>query len=175
MPGHTDEKTMMKMNQALDSGSVVREGEIPMSIEIDGQTRMMTPSEIARLDPGSVVREGEIRDPRTPMTDLEKVQMLMDMGLDQDTAIEAVAMEKNMPPVDPRQFSGQQQAPMQGGTPMPTPTQPPMGALSGVPMGASVPMPMRRPEDLMMRNNPMGQDRTMNPMDRLTPRNAPST
>jgi hypothetical protein len=109
------------------------------------------------------------------MTDLEKVQMLMDMGLDQDTAIEAVAMEKNMPPVDPREFSGQQQAPMQRSTPMPTPTQPPMGALSGVPMGASVPMPMRRPEDLMMRNNPMGQDRTMNPMDRLTPRNAPST
>ena len=109
------------------------------------------------------------------MTDLEKVQMLMDMGLDQDTAIEAVAMEKNMPPVDPRQFSDAQQAQMQGGTPMPTPTQPPMGALSGVPMGASVPMPMRRPEDLMMRNNSMGQDRTMNPMDRLTPRNAPST
>ena len=136
-------------------------------------------------DPGSVAREGEIkalrdqgmlpRESRMEMTDLEKVQMLMDMGLDQDTAIEAVAMEKNMPPVDPRQFGGGQQAQMQGGTPMPTPTQPPMGALSGVPMGASVPMPMRRPEDLMMRNNPMGQDRTMNPMDRLTPRNAPST
>jgi hypothetical protein len=122
-----------------------------------------------------------LRRTGSAMTDLEKVQMLMDMGLDQDTAIEAVAMEKNMPPVDPREFGGQQ-APMQGGTPMPTQqmpqpmmTNPGMGALSGVPTGATMPMPMRRPEDLMMRNNPMGQDRTMNPMDRLTPRNAPST
>ena len=143
-------------------------------------------------DPGSVAREGEIkalrdqgmlpRESRMEMTDLEKVQMLMDMGLDQDTAIEAVAMEKNMPPVDPREFSGQQQAPMQMGTPMPTQqmpqqmmTNPGMGALSGVPTGATMPMPMQRPEDLMMRNNPMGQDRTFNPRDAINSFNAPST
>jgi len=127
------------------------------------------------------VAQGYInRETGSAMTDLEKVQMLMDMGLDEATAIEAVAMEKNMPPVDPRQFSGQQ-APKQEGTPMPTQqmqpqmVNPPMGALSGVPTGATMPMPMQRPQDLMMRNNPMGQDRTFNPRDAINSFNAPNT
>ena len=135
------------------------------------------------LDPGSVVREGEIRDPRTPMTDIEKVQMLMDMGLDQSTAIEAVAMEKDMPPVDPRQFSGQQPAPQQMPQPMPQQMQPQqmanpgMGSLSGVPSGMERPMamPTPRPEDLMMRQMQDGRDRTFNPRDAINPYNAPNT
>jgi len=119
------------------------------------------------------------------MTDIEKVQMLMDMGLDQRTAIEAVAMEKDMPPVDPRQFSGQQQAPQRGqmGGQMPQQAMPPqmanpgMGSLSGVPSGNERPMvmPTPRPEDLMMRQMPSGRDRTFNPRDAINPYNAPNT
>ena len=124
------------------------------------------------------------------MTDIEKVQMLMDMGLDQRTAIEAVAMEKDMPPIDPRQFSGQQQPPQQmgqmgGQMPQPMPRQmqpqqmanPGMGSLSGVPSGMERPMvmPTPRPEDLMMRQMPSGRDRTYNPRDAINPYNAPNT
>ena len=120
------------------------------------------------------------------MTDIEKVQMLMDMGLDQRTAIEAVAMEKDMPPIDPRQFSGQQQAPQQMGQmggQMPQQAMPPqmadpgMGSLSGVPSGNERPMvmPTPRPEDLMMRQMPSGRDRTFNPRDAINPYNAPNT
>ena len=120
------------------------------------------------------------------MTDIEKVQMLMDMGLDQRTAIEAVAMEKDMPPVDPRQFSGQQQAPQQMGQmggQMPQQAMPPqmanpgMGSLSGVPSGNERPMvmPTPRPEDLMMRQMPSGRDRTFNPNDPINRYNAPNT
>tara|TARA_R110002074_G_scaffold166397_1_gene326912 strand:+ start:321 stop:890 length:570 start_codon:yes stop_codon:yes gene_type:complete len=186
----TREDDMMRMQRMLDPGSVAREGEIPMSIEIDGQTRMMTPSEIARLDlpmresTGSALTPQELqsdigRRTGAAMTDIEKVQMLMDMGLDQRTAIEAVAMEKDMPPVDPRQFSGQQPAPQ----PMPQQMQPQqmanpgMGSLSGVPSGMERPMvmPTPRPEDLMMRQMPSGRDRTYNPRDAINPYNAPNT
>ena len=143
------------------------------------------------IDPGSVVRQDEIEAiagarNSSPMTDIEKVQMLMDMGLDQRTAIEAVAMEKDMPPVDPRQFSGQQQAPQQMGQmggQMPQQAMPPqmanpgMGSLSGVPSGNERPMvmPTPRPEDLMMRQMPSGRDRTFNPRDAINPYNAPNT
>ena len=122
------------------------------------------------------------------MTDIEKVQMLMDMGLDQQTAIEAVAMEKDMPPVDPGQFSGQQQAPQPMGRQMPQQPMPQqmigqmanpgtMGSLSGVPSGMERPMamPTPRPEDLMMRQMPPGRDRTFNPRDAINPYNAPNT
>ena len=118
------------------------------------------------------------------MTDIEKVQMLMDMGLDQQTAIEAVAMEKDMPPIDPRQFSGQQPAPQQMPQPMPQQMQPQqmanpetMGSLSGVPSGMERPMamPTPRPEDLMMRQMQDGRDRTFNPRDAINPYNAPNT
>ena len=115
------------------------------------------------------------------MTDIEKVQMLMDMGLDQQTAIEAVAMEKDMPPVDPRQFSGQQPAPQQMPQSMPQQPQqmanPGMGSLSGVPAGMERPMtmPTPRPEDLMMRQMEDGRDRTYNPRDAINSYNAPNT
>ena len=115
------------------------------------------------------------------MTDIEKVQMLMGMGLDQRTAIEAVAMEKDMPPIDPRQFSGQQPAPQQMPQPMPQQPQqmanPGMGSLSGVPSGMERPMamPTPRPEDLMMRQMQDGRDRTFNPRDAINPYNAPNT
>ena len=171
----TREEDMMRMQRMLDPGSGAFGEMVGQSLG----TSIGSP-----IDPGSVVSEAEIdaiagaRSP-SPMTDREKVQMLMDMGLDQRTAIEAVAMEKDMPPVDPRQFSGQQPAPQ----PMPQQMQPQqmanpgMGSLSGVPSGMERPMvmPTPRPEDLMMRQMPSGRDRTYNPRDAINPYNAPNT
>lgn len=153
----TREEDMMRMQRMLDPGSVAREEEMI------GQAAL--PSMVNNT---------------SNMTDIEKVQMLMDMGLDQRTAIEAVAMEKDMPPVDPRQFSGQQPAPQQMPQPMPQQPQqmanPGMGSLSGVPSGMERPMamPTPRPEDLMMRQM-QGRDRTFNPRDAINPYNAPNT
>ena len=47
-----------------------------------------------------------------------------------------------------------------------------MGALSGVPAGNQIPMPKPRPAVMPQR---LGADRTFNPMDQLTPTNAPNT
>ena len=178
----TREDDMMRMQRMLDPGSGAFGEMVGQSLG----TSIGSP-----IDPGSVVSEAEIdaiagaRSP-SPMTDREKVQMLMDMGLDQRTAIEAVAIEKDMPPVDPRQFSGQQPAPLSPPPKMPPPFQqmqpqqmanPGMGALSGVPAGNERPMvmPTPRPEDLMMRQMPSGRDRTYNPRDAINPYNAPNT
>jgi len=151
------------MPQTLDPRSVVREGE-----------RMM-PKE---FDPMSVVREGEMARENIPanldmgmdsemrvedLSDVDKVRMLIDMGLSPQEAMEAIGREKAME-VRPEEFG--------------VPTQDPgMGALSGVPAGnqAPMPMPMPRPEDLMQSQMPMGRDRTFNPNDMLRPDNAPNT
>ena len=47
-----------------------------------------------------------------------------------------------------------------------------MGALSGVAAGNQIPMPKPRPAVMPQR---LGADRTFNPMDQLTPTNAPNT
>jgi len=97
------------------------------------------------------------------LSDVDKVRMLIDMGLSPQEAMEAIGREKAME-VRPQEFG--------------VPTQDPgMGALSGVPAGnqAPMPMPMPRPEDLMQRQMPMGRDRTFNPNDMLRPDNAPNT
>ena len=162
---------MMGLQRMLDPRSVVREGE---NIE-----RKMTDE---LLDPRSVIREGEMARENIPanldmgmdsemraedLSDVDKVRMLIDMGLSPQEAIEAIGREKAMDPssvVRPEEFG--------------VPTQNPgMGALSGVPAGnqAPMPMPMPRPEDLMQRQMPMGRDRTFNPNDMLRPDNAPNT
>ena len=115
-----------------------------------------------QLDPGSIVREGEM-----PMAERltveQKKQILMDMGLTEGEAIDAIAMEESAGNIEPRRFGGNELP--QGGTGM--------GALGGVPMGGQAPMAMPTPRPQMP--NDMGADRTMNPMDRITSRNAPST
>jgi hypothetical protein len=153
MPGHYNDKTMMMMNKMLDPRSVVREGEMMQT---------MPPMQPMPLPPRDLPTKATPSMARAPMSDVEKVQMLMDMGLTQDEAIEAVVIEKSMPPVMPQEFGGARQAPPMG-----------MGALGGVPMGGQAPMAMPTPRPRMPMD--MGQDRTMNPMDRLTPTNVPST
>ena len=178
MPGHYNDKTMMMMNQKLadpmigrslgttlgsptDPGTALRQAEIE-AIAGDRNLPPLPPMMGGAPMPPMMQNEAMPDRTRAPMSDVDKVQMLMDMGLTQDEAIEAVVIEKSMPPVMPQEFGGARQAPPMG-----------MGALGGVPMGGQAPMPMPTPRPQMPMD--MGADRTMNPMDRLTPRNVPST
>ena len=127
-----------------------------------------------------------------PMSVVDQVNALMQMGLTEDEALEAIAIERSAGQIQPQDFgqAGQEQQMQQmeqsgqmGGTmqpmqPMPNRmVNPGMGALSGVPSGDQRPMtmPTPRPEDLMMRQMPSGRDRTFNPRDAINPYNAPNT
>ena len=100
-----------------------------------------------------------------PMTIVDQVNALMAMGLTEDQALEAIAIERSAGRVDPQNFSGGAKSDME------------MGALSGVPAGNQTPMtmPTPRPEDLMMRQMEDGRDRTFNPRDAINSFNAPNT
>ena len=101
-----------------------------------------------------------------PMSIEEKLDILMRMGLSQDEAIEAVALENSLPATNPSEFGGAR-------------SEGEMGALSGVPTGgAMMPPPMQRPmqnpnslEQMRME----GRDRSFNPMDSIRPDNTPNT
>src|SRR5210317_876182 len=69
------------------------------------------------------------------MDAINKVRLLMDMGLNEQDALEAVVRERGMGTVRPEEFSGQQQAPMQQQMPMARPpmSSPGMGALPSAP------------------------------------------
>jgi hypothetical protein len=130
------------------------------------------------LDPGSVVREGELDGmmarenippnldmgmdsmmPAAELSDVDKVRMLIDMGLSPQEAMEAIARENVRPTVAPEEFGRMidpgstvregEVAQMQGGQQMADPMmrQQQMGAL---PMARPTPppMPMQRPFDL---------------------------
>lgn len=95
----------------------------------------------------------------------EKLDILMRMGLSQDEAIEAIALENSLPATNPSEFGGAR-------------SEGEMGALSGVPtearMPTSMPRPMPRPNSLeQMRME--GRDRSFNPMDSIRPDNTPNT
>lgn len=72
--------------------------------------------------------------PQMDMDDIDKVRLLLDMGLNEQDAIEAVVREKSMGTVRPEEFSGQQM-PTQQQAPMPRPQMPSpeMGALPSAP------------------------------------------
>ena len=99
------------------------------------------------------------------MTVVDQVNALMAMGLTEDQALEAIAIEQSAGRVDPQNFSGGAKSDVG------------MGALSGVPAGNETPMtmPTPRPEDLMMRQMEDGRDRTYNPRDAINSFNAPNT
>ena len=138
----------------LDPRSVAREGEDvvmermfpgsgldPRSVAREGER--MTPR---ALDPGSVVRGGEMARENIPsdldmgmdsemraedLSDVDKVRMLIDMGLSPKEAMEAIGREKAMG-VRPEEFGAT--IPSEG-----------MGALGGVPTGAMMPATMSAP------------------------------
>jgi hypothetical protein len=119
------------------------------------------PQDNRMTDPRSVVRESEMSQmarenipsnmdmgmdsmmPQRDMTDIDKVRLLMDMGLNEQDAIEAVVRERSMGTVRPEEFGGQQmQAPMprpqtMGGQQMPQQ----LGALPQMPPQAPPPRP----------------------------------
>jgi len=100
----------------------------------------------------------------------EKLDILMRMGLSQDEAIEAIALENSLPATNPSEF---------GGDPRSVAREGEMGALSGVPTGgammpAPIPRPMQNPNSLE-RMRMEGRDRSFNPMDSIRPDNTPNT
>ena len=107
---------------------------------------------------------GENSEMPLPMTVVDQVNALMAMGLTEDQALEAIAIEQSAGRVNADNFSGAK-------------SDKEMGALSGVPMGNQTPMtmPTPRPEDLMMRQMEAGRDRTFNPNDPINSYNAPNT
>ena len=101
-----------------------------------------------------------------PMSIEEKLDILMRMGLSQDEAIEAIALENSLPATNPSEFGGAR-------------SEGEMGALSGVPTGgammpAPIPRPMQNPNSLE-RMRMEGRDRSFNPMDSIRPDNTPNT
>jgi len=150
-----DPRSVVREGEAnLDPRSVAREGEDvvmermfpgsgldPRSVAREGER--MTPR---ALDPGSVVREGEMARENIPsdldmgmdsemraedLSDVDKVRMLIDMGLSPKEAMEAIGREKAMG-VRPEEFGAT--IPSEG-----------MGALGGVPTGAMMPATMSAP------------------------------
>ena len=172
---YVDDQTGMpvdpKMIQQLDPRSTARQGEVMGGTNLEGEmARENIPPNLdmgmdsmmpQNIDPRSVVREDERA--AAELSDVDKVRMLIDMGLNPQEAMEVIAREKALSPVRPEEFGAE--------------TGSGMGALSGVPAGGQAPMPMPtpRPEDLMQRQMPMGRDRTFNPRDAINPFNAPST
>mgnify|MGYP003108425156 CR=1 FL=1 len=178
MPGHTDKGTknyrdMMKrmekddpsiVNPARPSGMM---GGTPADLikskpEETAMGRMGAGTRevfnmMKTLDPKSVVREGEmagmsgVEDAMSGLTmaDREAIEALTTMGISLEDAIEAVMgnMQDSM-------VEGAVGATMGGGT---------LGAL-----------PMAR-QGTVEREGEMGADRTENPMNTITSRNAPST
>ena len=78
------------------------------------------------------------------MDDIDKVRLLMDMGLIEQDAIEAVVREKGMGTVRPEEFSGQQMPTQQQQAPMPRPQMPTSPQAQG--MGALPSAPPPRPD-----------------------------
>ena len=130
----------------------------------------------------------EIAAIKESIVDLETMKDLISMGMTAEQAMDEISRMKTAP-VNPSAFGGEKTgAPMGALGAMSDKDMAAflqaqvaksradrgMGALAGVPAGNQMPMqmPMQRPT---MMPQSMGQDRTMNPMDRITPRNAPST
>ena len=146
---YIDSETGNPVMNPRDPGSVAREGEINAIANMNMQ----------RLDPRSVVREGEMARENIPpnrdmgmdsqmatadLSDIDKVLLLLDMGLNEQDAIEAVVREKSMGTVRPEEFSGQQMPTQQQQAPMPRPQMPTSPQAQG--MGALPSAPPPRPE-----------------------------
>jgi hypothetical protein len=166
--GATSDMEMRAMDEAMQDPNL-RNLNIPPMGQQELQNMLTDPNmgmegEMARENiPANMDMGMNSEMAAADLSDVDKVRMLIDMGLSPQEAMEAIGREKAME-VRPQEFG--------------VPTQDPgMGALSGVPAGnqAPMPMPMPRPEDLMQRQMPMGRDRTFNPNDMLRPDNAPNT
>ena len=112
----------------------------PQRPEFSGMNRMqtMTSSNIpANMDMG-------LESMTMDMDAINKVRLLMDMGLNEQDAIEAVVREKSMGTVRPEEFGGQQMPTQQQQAPMPRPQMPTSPQAQG--MGALPSAPPPRPD-----------------------------
>ncbi len=157
LPPQRPDLPMQKMAGAMSDREREMIGQAAMP-EMIGQ--MANPSIFQQVSSGAMSDRLSV-----PMTVVDQVNALMAMGLTEDQALEAIAIEQSAGRVDPQNFSGGAKSDVG------------MGALSGVPAGNETPMtmPTPRPEDLMMRQMEDGRDRTFNPRDAINSYNAPNT
>lgn len=160
LPPQRPDLPMQKMPGAISDREREMIGQAAMP-EMIGQ--MADPSTFQQVSSGAMSDRLSV-----PMTVVDQVNALMAMGLTEDQALEAIAIERSAGRVDPQNFSGAKSD---------QDMQKEMGALSGVPMGNQSPMamPTPRPEDLMMRQMQDGRDTTFNPRDAINSYNAPNT
>ena len=135
-----------KMIQQLDPRSTARQGEVMGGTNLEGE--MARENIPPNLDMGM---DSEMA--AADLSDVDKVRMLIDMGLNPQEAMEAIAREKTGSAIAPQEFG--RVVDMQGGQQMADPmmqqqqmqqSPQPMGAL---PMARPTPpMPMQRPFDV---------------------------
>jgi hypothetical protein len=123
-----------------------------------GGQRSVTPMDMPRME-DLMARENvpANRDmgmdsmmPAADLSEMDKVRLLVDMGLTPAEAMEAVARERMTERVMPQNFGRMVDAPNMGGTPtppMPMPRPQMMGAPRGALPQTPPPMPMTRPFD----------------------------
>ena len=148
--------SMMPQTMGQRTGAALTPEEMQMQ-----QAQQMSGSAISEQE-AMAMNQGQ----GSAMSIEEKLDILMRMGLSQDEAIEAVALENSLPATDPSEFGGAR-APNPG-----------MGALSGVPAEGMMQPPMQRQTRRPMTLEEMrmeGRDRSYNPMDAINPYNAPNT
>ena len=183
MPGHTDKgtKNYRNMMKNMEKG-MMRPDDIEQTTRDMFQSEAIKPFEddilgppmpmskfdemlrkqlTNKIDPKSVVREGEMADmsalesaiSNMPLADREAIEALTTMGISLEDAVEAI--------LDPNSVARREEM-LEGA----------VGATMGA--GALGALPMRK-QGTVMREGEMGADRTENPMNTLTSRNAPST
>ena len=168
--GATSDMEMRAMDEAMQDPNL-RNLNIPPMGQQELQNMLTDPNmgmegEMARENIPANMDMGMNSEMRAQdISDVDKVRMLIDMGLSPQEAMEAIGREKAME-VRPQEFG--------------VPTQDPgMGALSGVPTGgAMMPPPMQRPmqnPNALERMRMEGRDRSFNPNDMLRPDNTPNT
>ena len=123
----------------IDSVTGNQVGIPPQRSDIPRGDGAMSDQEMNMMRFGMDIAGGNV--PQSDITDIDKVRLLMDMGLNEQDAIEAVVRDKGMGTVRPEEFSGARESAMQQQTPMTRPSMPSSG------MGALPSAPPPRPFD----------------------------
>ena len=138
-----------KMIQQLDPRSTARQGEVMGGTNLEGE--MARENIPANMDMGldSMMPKRGAGMGTEVMSVEQKIMALMDMGLTQGEAIDAIAMEESAGSINPNAFSGMARDTAISGA------AGNMGALGGVPANMPMPMPrgstnMGMPEDAMV-------------------------
>ena len=144
---------MDNMAQRLSQGMGQRTGAALTEEELQSElakTRGLLDGAMARENvPANLDMGMDSEMAAADLSDVDKVRMLIDMGLNPQEAMEVIAREKALSPVTPQEFG--RVVDMQGGQQMADPMmQQQQMQQSPQPMGAlpTPPMPMQRPFDV---------------------------